>query len=138
MKLTLDVPPGATGEFAMAVTPQVTVAHFHPEMPAVLGTPFLIYAMEVAASEAMKPHLPEGWASVGAEVNVKHLAATPVGGTVTARATVVGSEGTLVRFAIEARDEHGLVGEGTHVRAAVELSRFYSRLERRTADSTRG
>lgn len=135
MKITLDVPAGSTGEFVLAVTPEMTVAHFHPEMPAVLGTPFLIYAMEVAASEAMKPHLPEGWASVGAEVSVRHLAATPVGGTVTARATVVGGEGTLVRFAIEARDEHGLVGEGSHVRAAVELSRFYSRLERRAGET---
>ena len=133
MKLEIRVPAGATGEFVLAVTPEMTVAHFHPEMPAVLGTPFLIYAMEVAASEAMKSHLPDGWVSVGTEVSVRHLAATPVGGEVVARATVLGSEGALVRFEVEARDGNGLVGEGTHVRAAVELSRFVSRAGKRTS-----
>lgn len=130
MKTPIEVPPGATAEFVLPVTAEVTVKHFHPEMPAVLGTPFLIYAMEVAASDAMRRFLPEGWVSVGAEVNVRHLAATPLGGSVTARATAVSVSGTFVSFTVEARDAGGLVGEGTHVRGAVELERFLRRLGR--------
>ncbi|MDL1951759.1 hypothetical protein FBQ97_18375, partial [Acidobacteria bacterium ACD] len=98
MKTPIEVPPGATAEFVLPVTAEVTVKHFHPEMPAVLGTPFLIYAMEVAASDAMRRFLPEGWVSVGAEVNVRHLAATPLGGSVTARATAVSVSGTSSRW----------------------------------------
>lgn len=131
MKTPIEVPPGAAAEFVLPVTAEVTVKHFHPEMPAVLGTPFLVYAMEVAASEAMRPFLPPGWVSVGAEVNVRHLAATPLGGSVTARATAVSVSGTLVSFTVEARDGRGLVGEGTHVRGAVELGRFLRRLAER-------
>jgi fluoroacetyl-CoA thioesterase len=119
---------GMTGTETTVVTREVTVAHYHPEMPEVLGTPFMIYLMEVAASNAIRNFLPNGWVSVGYEVNIKHLAATPVGRTVTASAALTAVNGRQVSFSVEARDGATLIGTGTHVRAVVELARFEKRL----------
>ena len=116
--------PGMTGSETTRVTREVTVAHFHPEMPEVYGTPFMIYLMEVAASNAIQAFLPAGSVSVGAEVNVRHLAATPVGHTVTAKATVTAVGKRTIAFAVEAFDEAERIGEGTHVRAVIDRSRF--------------
>jgi predicted thioesterase len=123
-----NLSPGMTGSQSTVVTHELTVAHFHPEMPAVYGTPFMIYLMEVAASNAIIDHLPAGSVSVGYEVNVKHLAATPVGRTVTAKATLTGTNGRLVSFAVEAHDGSTQIGVGTHVRAVVDLARFQEKL----------
>jgi fluoroacetyl-CoA thioesterase len=128
MDATARIHPGMTGSEATRVTREVTVAHFHPEMPEVYGTPFMIYLMEVAASNAIQPFLPPGWVSVGAEVDVRHLAATPVGQTVTARARVTAVNGRVVAFAVEAYDDAERIGEGTHLRAVVDRSRFERRL----------
>jgi predicted thioesterase len=88
----------------------------------------MIYLMEVAAADAIQPFLPGGWVSVGVEVNIRHLAATPVGLTVTATARVTGvSEGTIT-FAVETHDGVERIGEGTHGRAPVELARFEKRV----------
>jgi fluoroacetyl-CoA thioesterase len=122
------VPVGTIGSFTMTVTREVTVAHFHSEMPEVFGTPFLVYAMEVAAAQAIGPHLQPGWTSVGVKVDVSHLAATPVGFTVSARAEVLASDGRTVSFRVEAHDGVEKIGEGTHVRALIQLDRFHDRL----------
>ena len=106
----------------------MTVAHYHDEMPEVFGTPFMIYLMEVAAADAIGPHLPKGWVSVGVEVNVKHLAATPVGDTVVARARVTAVNDRVVSFEIEAHDSSEKIGEGTHVRAPINIERFSKRV----------
>ena len=124
MNPTAQLHPGMSGSEATRVTREVTVAHFHPQMPEVYGTPFMIYLMEVAASNAIQAFLPAGWVSVGAEVNVRHLAATPVGHTVTARATGISVADRLIAFAVEAFDDAERIGEGTHVRAAIDLARF--------------
>jgi fluoroacetyl-CoA thioesterase len=123
-KPTERVHPGLTGTETTTVTREVTVAHFHPQMPEVYGTPFMIYLMEVAASNAIQSALPEGWISVGAEVNVKHLAATPVGRTVTATGRVESVRDRFVTFSVEAHDGVETIGTGIHVRAVVELARF--------------
>jgi predicted thioesterase len=125
--MTDAIPVGASATFALEVTPEFTVRHHHDGMPAVFGTPFMIYAMEAAATRAIESYLPEGWVSVGYEVSVKHLAATPLGSTVTATATVTGKTDRLVSFAVEAHDGVELIGSGTHVRAPVELARLEKR-----------
>ncbi len=79
MKATDRVSIGTTGSRTVEVTHEMTVAHFHEHMPAVFGTPIMIYHMEVAAADAVHEFLPQGWISVGVAVDVKHLAATPVG-----------------------------------------------------------
>ncbi len=127
MSATDAIPVGAAATFALEVRPESTVKHYHDEMPAVFGTPFMIYAMEVAATRAIAGYLPAGWVSVGYEVNVKHLAATPLGCTVTATATVTGKTDRLVLFTVQAHDGVELIGEGTHARAPVALERLEKR-----------
>ncbi len=116
--------PGMEGAETTIVTREITVAHFHPGMPEVYGTPFMIYLMEVAASNAIQSLLPPGWVSVGTEVNVKHLAATPIGRTVTARARVETVNERSITFLVEAHDGIDRIGSGTHLRAAVDVARF--------------
>ena len=124
MDLKALIPVGAIGTKSQVVTRELTVAHSHPEMPEVYGTPMMIYLMEVAAGAAIHPLLPEGWGSVGAEMNVKHLAATPVGFTVTATARVVEVTDKKVVFEVAAHDGVEAIGEGRHVRAPVDYARF--------------
>ena len=120
----MRIPVGAWASIKETVTRELTVAHRHDDMPEVYGTPMMIYLMELAAAKAIAPYLPPGWVSVGAAVDIKHLAATPVGFTVVVRAEVVEWDGRSVTFKVEARDDAELIGEGRHVRAPVELARF--------------
>jgi fluoroacetyl-CoA thioesterase len=126
---TEKIRAGMTGSATTVVTREITVAHFHPEMPEAYGTPFMIYLMEVAASNAVQPLFPEGWLSLGTEVNVKHLAATPIGRTVTATATVSLVTERFITFSVEAHDGVERIGVGTHVRAAVDMARFQRHLQ---------
>ncbi len=139
MNLAALVPPGATASRSLVVTEELTVGHWAEGMPPVFGTPFLIYLMEVAAAEVLKPHLPAGWATVGAQVNVSHLAATPLGMTVTATAKLVAATARTATFEVVAHDGVEKVGEGTHVRGVVDLSRFEERwrAKARAAGETR-
>lgn len=129
MSVTATIPVGASAATTVEVTRELTVAHFHAHMPEVYGTPMMIYLMELAAARAIQPYLPEGWVSVGAVVNISHLAATPIGFTVTARAEVVSVGAKQVTFKVEAHDGVDKIGEGTHVRALVELARFEQRVK---------
>ena len=124
----IAIPLGATATTSVVVSRDLTVAHYHPGMPEAYGTPMMVYLMEVAAAKAIQPYLPSGWASVGVAVNVKHLAATPIGLRVTAMATVTAVDGKTVTFAVSAHDEAEPIGEGTHVRAPIDLTRFNTRL----------
>ena len=126
MNLTELVQVGAEGEATAVVRPEVTVRHFHPGMPAVYGTPFMIYLMEVAASNAVQPSMPPGWVTLGIEVNVRHLAATPLGRTVVAKARVTKVTDRVITFEVEAHDGVNPIGEGTHRRAPLQNARFQS------------
>ncbi len=123
------VTAGMTGTEAVTVTRELTVAHQKAGMPEVFGTPMMIYLMEVAAANAIHPHLPEGWVSVGAEVNIRHLAATPVGRRVIATAVVTALTEKTASFTVEVHDGVRKIGEGTHVRGVVNLARFEERLK---------
>jgi predicted thioesterase len=129
VSVTANIPAGLEGQETVVVTREITVAHYHPEMPEVYGTPFLIYLMEVAATNAIQPYLPSGYTSVGTVVNVKHLAATPVGRTVVAKAKVESMTDKTVTFAVESHDGHELIGSGTHTRAVIDVERFNRQLE---------
>ena len=93
-----------------------------------LSTPWLLYVMETAAYEAIKPHLDPGEASVGVGFDFQHLAATPPGDTVVASATVTAVEGNKIMLDFEARDSHELIAKGSHVRAVIDQNRFKRRL----------
>ena len=115
---------GSKGEATVIVTTELTVGHAIPLMPKVYSTPSMIFLMETAAGSAIQASLPSGWVSVGVDVNIRHMAATPVGRTVTASATVTAVSEKLVAFDVEAHDGTNLIGKGTHTRAPVELARF--------------
>lgn len=90
----------------------------------VYATPCMVALMEGAACEAIEEAIPEGQTTVGIELNIKHLAATPVGMEVRAEATVTAMEGKIITFEIRAFDEASLIGEGTHKRALVNCDKF--------------
>lgn len=119
---------GAEGEATTVVTPDITVRHFHAEMPAVYGTPFMIYLMEVASHNAVQRDMPPGWVTVGVEVNIRHLAATPIGRTVVARAKVTAVSERQITFEVEAHDGVRTIGSGSHSRAPIDLKRFEASL----------
>ena len=89
----------------------------------------MIYLMETAASNAIQPLLPTGWVSVGTEVSVQHLAATPMARKVTATARVTKVRDRVVTFAVEAHDGVERIGVGTHTRTAIDLARFARHLD---------
>jgi len=123
-----DVAVGMSGREEVLITSELTVGHFVQGMPLVYATPMMILAMEVASGAAVAPHLPPGWVTVGAEVNISHLAPTPVGRTVVATARVIAVEGRVVTFAVEAYDGERKIGEGTHRRGAIHLDSLAKRL----------
>jgi fluoroacetyl-CoA thioesterase len=122
-----DVRPGMTGREEVVVTRDLTVGGHVEGMPLVYGTPMMIMAMEVASGSAVRRHLPRGWVTVGSEVNIRHLAPTPIGRTVVATARVLKVEGRSVLFAVEAHEGERKIGEGTHRRGAVNLDAFAKR-----------
>ena len=95
----------------------------------VYATPAMVALMESAAVAAIEPLLPEGQASVGVALEVKHLAATPPGQQVRARAEVAAVEGRKVTFKVQAWDERELIGEGTHTRFVIDVARFMQRVQ---------
>ena len=88
----------------------------------------MVTAMENAALNAVRDYLDPGESAVGTEVNIQHLAATPVGHRVTAEAVVTKVEGRRIEFNVIARDETEEIGRGTHARMVVDLPRLHQRL----------
>lgn len=135
MKPTANITAGTSATDELEVTREMTVAHFHEHMPEVYGTPIMIYHLENTSAAAIQKYLPDGWITVGVVVNVKHLAATPVGAKVTTHAEVIDVSDYTVTFAVEAHDGFEKIGEGTHVRAAVEMERFMKRVKAKEVSS---
>lgn len=123
--------PGLTHEVTISVRDDDTAAALASGSVPVLATPRLIGLMEEAAALAAQSALPEGQTTVGTRVDVRHLAATPVGMRVTARAELIEAAGRALRFRVEARDERELVADGTHERAIVDRQRFLERVAKK-------
>ena len=118
---------GMAAEKKVTVTPEMTVGHVVPGMPAVYSTPMMILHMEMASGSAIAAHLPEGFVSVGMDVKVRHLAATPVGRKVRAISRVIEVDHKSVVFELEAWDGDRKIGDGTHRRGIVNLVAFEKR-----------
>jgi fluoroacetyl-CoA thioesterase len=126
------IPIGAKGTFTQRVMPGDLANQFKDAMlPPVFATPMMIRAMENAALNAIRGYLDAGESAVGTAVDVRHLAATPVGHQVTAEAEVTGVDGRRVMFNVSARDETEEIGRGTHERMVVDLRRIGERLARK-------
>jgi len=125
-----EIPVGTKGQFTLVVRPEHLANNFKDSvLPPVLATPVMIMAMENAALNAMKAYLEPGESAVGTAVDIRHLAPTPVGVTVTAEAEVTRVEGRRIAFAVRARDAVEEIGAGSHERAIVDLARLAKRLD---------
>lgn len=128
-----EIPVGAKGEEKVLVTPEIAVDFLGMEGARVLGTPYLIGLMEMTARNTIKRYLDEGYDTVGTQVNVKHLAATPIGMHVTIHAEILEVNDRRVLCRVEAFDEKEKIGEGTHERFIVHVARFASRVQAKLA-----
>ena len=119
-----ELRPGLTGTVEAIVTDADTAARLGSGVVPVLGTPALVGLMEGAAVQSLAGHLPPGRTSVGGRIDVHHLAPTPVGMRVRARAELSQVEGRRLVFHVEAWDEIERIGEATHERFIVDVERF--------------
>ena len=122
---------GATGQFEFTVEQKHVIEFAEDGMPAVLSTPNLIAMLEKTAREALVPFLEAGERSVGAEIELRHFAPTPLGQRVTCTARVIHAEGNSVTFQIEARDQVELIARGMHKRAVIHIEKFARHLARK-------
>ena len=124
-----QIPIGAKGTYTLRVMPAHLANQFKDAMlPEVFATPMMIMAMENAALNAIRGYLEPGESALGTAIDVRHLAATPVGHEVTAQAEVTGVDGRRVAFRVSARDESEEIGRGSHERVVVDLHRLDQRL----------
>ena len=124
------IPVGAKGTFALRVMPAHLANQFKDAaLPRVFATPMMVTAMENAALNAVRDYLDPNESAVGTGINIRHLAATPVGHRVTAEAVVTKVDGRRIEFKVTARDEIEEIGNGTHERMVVDLDRLDRRLE---------
>ncbi len=125
------IQPGLSGEAGLLVSEEHTAPRVGSGKIHVLATPVMINVIEAAALAAIERLLPPGHQSLGTVLNVRHIAATPVGMRVTARAEVTAVSGRTVTFRVEARDEKELIGDGTHERVVVNVEKFDQRVQRK-------
>lgn len=119
------VPVGARGSYTLVVAVEHLASRFKdPLLPPVFATPMLVLAIENAALAALKPYLEPGESAVGSRVDVRHLAATPVGQRVTAWAEVTAVSGRRIEFKVGADDESEAIGDGTHERVLIDMRKF--------------
>jgi len=129
----LQLKPGLRGEAGLVVSGEHTAPRVGSGAIAVLATPVMINLMEAAALAAVERFLPPGYQSLGTLLNVRHIAATPVGMRVTAVATLEKVDGRTLAFRVEAHDERELIGDGTHERVVVNVEKFDQRVKRKLA-----
>lgn len=123
--------PGAKGVAELLVEAEHTAPHVGSGKIAVLATPVMVNLMEAASLAAVEVGLPEGYQTLGIHLEVSHVAATPVGMRVRARAELVKVHDRRLTFRVSAEDECELIGEGTHERVIVDVARFDQRVQKK-------
>ena len=121
--------PGLSGESEIVVGTRDTAPHVGSGKIKVLATPVMVGLMEEAALNAVEGWLPQGHQTVGTRLDITHVAATPVGHRVIARAELTRVEGRRLTFRVWADDEKERIGDGTHERIVVDVARFDSRAQ---------
>lgn len=126
----MPLEPGLTNELTLIVQVADTARHSGGEtLPPVLSTPRLIGMLERTSHLAVLPYLDAGQTTVGTWVNVKHLAATPVGLEVRFHSELIEVDRRRLRFKVEAWDAVEKIAEGEHERFIIDIGRFNQRLE---------
>jgi predicted thioesterase len=119
---------GETGELAIPTEAKHAVEFAGNGMPAVVSTPHLVGFLERTARETLAPHLEADERSVGVEIDIRHLAPTPVGQTIHCTARVIAVDGSKISFQIEARDAYEVIVRGLHKRAVINTESFSRRV----------
>ena len=133
MELAAALKPGLTGRAELVVGEEHTAPRVGSGRVHVLATPVMINLFEAAALAAIEHLLPLGHQSLGTVLNVRHIAATPVGMKVSAEARVLRVENRTVHFFLQAQDEKELIGDGDHQRVVVNVAKFDQRVQRKLA-----
>jgi len=120
----MDVKVGMIGKAETLVEREDTALEVGSGSLLVYATPCMAALMEAAACDALVDALSENETTVGIELNIQHLSATPVGLEVRAEAEVTAVDGKIITFSLQAFDEAGQIGQGTHKRAVVTSQRF--------------
>jgi len=128
-----QIVPGLIGTQETKVVTENTAQHLGSGNVAVFATPEMVRLMERAAVQAVDHLLPEGYRTVGIHVNVAHLAATPLGMIVQAKAELLKVEGRKLTFRVEAFDDLEKIGEGIHQRMIINVAKFKERVEAKQA-----
>jgi fluoroacetyl-CoA thioesterase len=128
-----NIPVGTKGESKLRVTPEIAVDFLGVDGARVLGTPYLISQLEFTARDSVLPFLEKGFDTVGARVDVRHLAATPLGMEVTFQSELIEVEDRRLRFRVQAFDEKEMISEGTHERGIINVERFAARVQAKAA-----
>jgi predicted thioesterase len=123
--------PGLTGELKLTVEQRHCIDFASGGMPTVFSTPFLIGLLERTARESLAPLLEENERTVGVEVDIRHLAPTPLGAMVTLSTRVIHVDGSFVTFHVEAHDEVEMIARGIHKRAIIRVESFAKRVQRK-------
>ena len=119
---------GIKNEKSIVVTEDVTASKVGSGLLPVYATPSMIALMEGTCAEGVQPYLAEGEGTVGVGVDIKHIAATPVGMTVRCESLLKKVNGKKLVFEVNVYDEKGLIGTGTHKRAIINNEAFMARL----------
>lgn len=120
----MEITVGMKAEVRTCVEREDTAAEVGSGSLLVYATPCMVALMEGAACEAIAEAVPEGKTTVGIELNISHLSATPVGLDVWAEAEVTAVEKNIITFNVTAYDEAGKIGEGTHKRCMITAQKF--------------
>jgi predicted thioesterase len=126
-----QIPLGLKGSSRIVVTNENAISFLGRDDARVLATPWLIMYMEMTCRDGVKSFLSDAEDTVGTQVTVAHLAASPIGSEVHFEAEVIRVDGNRVEFRVQAQDAAGLVGEGTHERAIINIERFAERIRKR-------
>jgi predicted thioesterase len=124
---------GTAGEMKFIVAQEHVIDFATGGMPAVLSTPRLVALIERTARESLYPFLEDNERTVGAEIEIKHMAPTPLGENVTIITRVIGGDGKLWDFQFEVRDEHEVIARGLHKRAIITIESFARRVAKKSA-----
>ncbi|MBR6567793.1 MAG: thioesterase family protein [Clostridia bacterium] len=127
----MNIENGTRHEVIITVTDNLTAASMGSGSLPVFATPAMVALMEQAASELCDKYTEEGISTVGTALNISHLAATASGAQVKAVATVTSCDGRKVTFDVEAYDNAGLIGKGTHERFSIKADKFMMKAEER-------
>jgi fluoroacetyl-CoA thioesterase len=126
-----NIAPGLQGTVEITVGEEHTAPSIGSGKVRVLATPVMINLIEAAALKAIEHLLDPGYQSLGTHLDVRHLAATPVGMKVRATARVTKVDGRAVSFEVSAHDERDLIGDGLHERVVVNVAKFDQRVQRK-------